>query len=612
MKFRSDVVVLVALAAGCTITQDPMLDPRDAGTDVMPDVPAIDGGFRCVPDALGCFGDVRYRCGADGISRLEETTCPEACDVALGCVACVPGSRRCEGDVSMVCLDDASGYTYGRDCGDWDVACGDDGYCEDDCAVAEADRTYVGCEYWPAPLANLPDLRTAYDFRVVITNPGRVVAEVTITRGPRLIERESIAPGAAVDISLPWIDEVSFAFATERARAALVADGAYRLRSDQPVIVAQFNPFHYAAVGAEPSYTNDASLLLPAHVLGTEHVALSYGPLSIERPGGPPEHYPGFLALVGHDPAGTDVTIETPVALAADRDGRFAATAAGGTLSFSLARGEIAQLVPAAPPACDPTRPGYVETDIGSFCDEPEHDLTGAIVRTSAPVAAWGGHVCANVPTSVIACDHLETTLAPVATWGRRFWTAPMADPGAPTPNFLRIVAAHDGTRVTVTPPIDGIDADLVLDAGEHVEALLDEPVAIEASQPIEIGQYLVGQNYTTPARERGDPGLTALVPEEQYRSSYVFITPTSYAPVSGGQSWLLVSREPGADLTLDGAAVEATWTAVSGRELATIPVDGGAHRLVGEGRFGVIAFGLGAYTSYAYPAGLDLIRVPL
>jgi hypothetical protein len=71
------------------------------------------------------------------------------------------------------------------------------------------------------------------------------------------------------------------------------------------------------------------------------------------------------------------------------------------------------------------------------------------------------------------------------------------------------------------------------------------------------------------------------------------------------------VSREPGIAITLDGASIDTTWSVVGDRELALVAVDGRAHHASSTSAFGLIAFGLGQYTSYAYPAGLDLHSVP-
>ena len=42
------------------------------------------------------------------------------------------------------------------------------------------------------------------------------------------------------------------------------------------------------------------------------------------------------------------------------------------------------------------------------------------------------------------------------------------------------------------------------------------------------------------------------------------------------------------------------------------VEVDGGTHRIAAEENVGVLVFGLGLDTSYAYPAGLELERIVL
>lgn len=605
-------LLLIGLVTGCVIGEPPLVD-RDGGQDVTLDAP-FDAGFACTPDAPGCFGDVHYRCGPDGRSRLDEVTCPEACDPQRGCVTCVPGSRRCDGTVSEICDEDGAGYRFGRDCADWEVACGDDGYCMDACAEAEATRSYVGCEYFASPLANFPGTPgpILFDFRVVVTNPSPRVTDVTVSRGSVIVARETLVPGAVVDITLPWIDGTSFPFDGGTYEANVVADAGYRIRSSAPVIAAQFNPFHYVE-GRNFSYSNDASLLLPVHALGTDYVALTYAPLSASA-GEAGNWWPSYVALVGVTPEPSHVRIVPTVPLAPDAGGRWGAVAAGEPLDLVLARGEVAQVVPAVPPVCTPDRPTaapIVGVDGALVCLEHEHDPTGSRITSDRPIAVFGGHTCAYLPYTVPACDHLEESLAPVVTWGTEFETVVLGDPDERTSNLLRIVAAHDGTEVTLTPPPTGLDAVQRLDAGEYVDLTIDAPIALDATRPIEVAQYLLGQNLTDPPRPRGDPALTTLVPHEQFRSSYVFVTPTSYAPIVDGQSWIVVSRPPGVPITLDGRTVEATWATVGDRELATIPVSGGTHRVTASATFGLTAFGLGSYTSYAYPAGLDLTIVP-
>lgn len=582
----------------------------DAGLDgavtvdaeVHEDGAAPDAGFTCQPGRTGCYGRIHYVCGEDGKSRENEVLCEIGCDPQNGCGPCVPDSRSCDGTVSMICNADGTGWRYGRDCAEWGSECVvQSGYCDDPCATAEVLRTYIGCEYMAAPLAQTQELEAQYfDFRVVVANPSELPAEVSVHRGTQLLERRRIVPGGLVEIALPWIADLSFPQGFEWSSTA-VPDGAYRVRSDRPVLVTQFSPFHYASFenGIRYSYTNDASLLLPTHALGDDYIAATYLPTSGRGGASPP-----WIAVVGTSPEPTTVEVHAAAPIRAEAAGRFEDVEAGETLTFTLARGEVAQLVAGAPPRCDETRPGY---DPGSgLCAEPDYDLTGTRIRADRPIAVFSGHVCAYVPYQVPACDHLEAQLAPVRTWGRKYETMPMGDPGATTGNLIRVVAVEDDTRVTFDPPIDAVH-EVTLDATDHQELMITGPVSIEADKPIQVAQFLLGMNITDPPRDRGDPSLTMLVPSEQFRTDYVFVTPSSYADTPSGRAYVLVSRLPGSRIELDGAELEAEWTHVGDRELAIVQLDGGTHHAEASSPFGLVAFGLGQYTSYACPAGLNL-----
>lgn len=48
-----------------------------------------------------------------------------------------------------------------------------------------------------------------------------------------------------------------------------------------------------------------------------------------------------------------------------------------------------------------------------------EYDVTGTFVNSSRPIAVYGGHSCAFVPTrSVFFCDHIVEQIPPVAELG--------------------------------------------------------------------------------------------------------------------------------------------------------------------------------------------------
>ncbi|MCA9615449.1 MAG: IgGFc-binding protein, partial [Myxococcales bacterium] len=172
--------------------------------------------------------------------------------------------------------------------------------------------------------------------------------------------------------------------------------------------------------------------------------------------------------------------------------------------------------------------------------------------------------------------------------------------------NLLRIVAAFDDTNVA----IGGTNVSLA--AGQVHDVRVDAPFSLVASRPVLAAQFLLGAGELEPRSEQGDPSLVALVPEEQHRPDYVFVTPTSYAGATG-QSYVVITRPTGASVQLDGARLEEGWASVDeGHEVLRVEVDGGTHRIAAEENVGVLVFGLGLDTSYAYPAGLELERIVL
>ena len=615
----------LALALVPACTEDGTVRPRrDSGPAADGQIPGVDAGFRCSAGEPGCFGNTAYVCGEDGMSRTAEVACEEACAPGLGCVLCVPGSRRCEGTVSTVCAADGRSWVTGRDCDEWGSTCGGNGYCQDACGEAEQTRSNVGCEYWPVPLANPALNGTLFDFRVVVANPNDVPANVRITRGGTEVVTRTVEPRGLAEIPLPWVPGQSLDGIREgNWRSIAVANGAYRLTSDVPVIATQFNPFEYSVSGGN-SFTNDATLLYPSHVLTGDYVGVSWYPLSrrtgqLGGLGGGLDalRFPGYIAVVGISPEPTRVQVLARGVVAAEAGGRFAEIRAGGSFVFTIAQGEVVHIAAGIPPECTPGRPGFVEnrdcesTPFGEICDlmqtcrEAEYDLTGSRIAADRPVAVFGGHACAYVPTSAEACDHLEEQLPPIQSWGRAFVGAPMGDGGLRGTNLVRVVAYED-TTVSVSPPQGGVGGG-ALAAGQFLELEATSPFEVVGSSAILVTQYLRGQYATDPPASRGDPGMTVLVPDEQYRSDYTFILPSSYNAGTNGQNHLLVVRSPGTTLTLDGATVTAPFTAIGGREVAVLLLDGGTHAISGTSRFGLVAYGLGSFTSYATTAGLNL-----
>jgi hypothetical protein len=113
------------------------------------------------------------------------------------------------------------------------------------------------------------------------------------------------------------------------------------------------------------------------------------------------------------------------------------------------------------------------------------------------------------------------------------------------------------------------------------------------------------------PGMQLGDPSMSPMVTTQQYRTRYIFLAPTDYS-----ESYADVVATAGDTLTLDGAALAVTATPLNASwSIYRVPLgagNDGAHTLVGTKPFGVQVIGYGNYTSYQYPAGLDLAQISL
>src|SRR6185436_8345304 len=121
---------------------------------------------------------------------------------------------------------------------------------------------------------------------------------VTISRGSATITSGTVGAGSLTVFKLPWVTDLkggdvdACQTPPDPGPTRVVADGAYRLRTDGPVTVYQLSPLEYQldpSPGGCPvatgcggtstdclSYSNDASLLLPTNALTADYVALSW------------------------------------------------------------------------------------------------------------------------------------------------------------------------------------------------------------------------------------------------------------------------------------------------------------------------------------------------
>jgi len=121
-------------------------------------------------------------------------------------------------------------------------------------------------------------------------------------------------------------------------------------------------------------------------------------------------------------------------------------------------------------------------------------DMTGAHITATHPVAFFACQTATAIPIGTGTTGHILQQLAPVNTWGKRFFV-PVTHY---TKERVRIVASQNGTKVTQTggliQSIPGGQASLNLDAGQWVELeiyLNNNGCFIEADKPVGICSFI-------------------------------------------------------------------------------------------------------------------------
>jgi hypothetical protein len=653
------VLVGAVLSYGCYERGDRWLPPE-------PEPKAL----TCTPGKLRCT-NVLERCEVDESDPESEPgwVMAEDCEgndqvcapSLLACSLCLPGRKRCDDQTVMRCDADGTAFEALETCDTSEQVACREGVCVDLCGKAREERSNVGCEYWAVDLDNAKVgsglNAAAQQFAVVVSNAQPdLPAEVTIERDdtapgddndPVVVSKATVPPFSLTVFKLgPREVDGSAPGTYNTGTHTALSRGGYRITTSVPVVAYQFNPLENVDV-----FSNDASLLKPVEALtdtpGTmrdAYVALGW-PQTIASTDDPrtnfnpnsPSDLRAFLSIVG---TRAETNVEVIPTTRVIGGGPIADTEPGEPIEAILSPFDVLNL----------------ETD------DFNADFSGTLIRADQPVVVFSGSEASDAPwfntidDRQCCADHLEEQLDPIRTAGKYFVatvspnrTKALQAAGASLgveqqlEYFRAIAVSEGGARISVGVPDVGVRSIDLAQRGDSVEVASPVHFIAESDNPIMLGSISPSQDAARvpSGLPGGDPSFMIIPPVEQFRHSYVFLTPDKYifdfvriiAPpdtdmLFDGQplaNSLDCEKDPGDSLSAEqrGSADPAFW--VYSCQLSFPIVDNsfeaevlvqegmqndGVHRLEATRPVGLLVDGFDSFVSYAYAGGTDLTLI--
>jgi len=450
------------------------------------------------------------------------------------------------------------------------------------CEQAEQAATTVGCLFYAVDLDS-HDMVEDQQYAVAVSNVHQAsVATVSVSKGnnatgewdaPQTVE---VQPMSLYTFNLPNYPMDG---------SGVMVKGSYKVESDIPIIVYQFNP-----VDGATSYLSDASMLIPVTSLSLTYDVIGWQQSCQTMCDGDMRAY--FTVVATQD--NTEVTVEPSVAPLGGPD----VPATGEWFTVSLDEGDLLE----------------VETNAA-------HDsLTGTRVTADQghPIVVFSGQECAFIPFEVYACDHLEEQIPGMRFWGKDFVASRMpvrSTAGTAEDVLWQVYASEDETEISfdAAAGVTGLPASpSYLNQGEVLEFYAGGTTAepgdfmVHANKPIGLMQYMIGSENPN-CGSIGDPAMVYVSPTEQFLPRYVVLVPGTWI-----NDALIITRHQGSGVILDDETLpddQFVPVAGSGFEVARIIVPDGVHTLetTSESGLGVIVVGWDQWDSYAYTGGMGM-----
>jgi hypothetical protein len=299
---------------------------------------------------------------------------------------------------------------------------------------------------------------------------------------------------------------------------------------------------------------------------------------------------PPYFTVTGTED-GTLVTVKVGNSGQVTAGNGVSVTGGNGVLELPLQRGEVVQVVAT-----------------------PTTDLSGSLVQATKPVQVIAGMACVYLPFANKACDHIEESVFPAETLGKRYFVTRPTGPNADAPgHIVRIYGNVNGTKLTYSP-VKPPNAPDTLQAGDVFDlAIVTQDFEVSGDHEFAVASFQLGATIVDPNTpynlQKGDPAQSSITAVEQYRKKYVFLAPDDY-----DVSFVDIVLPDGAKLELDGVSLTVSTTPIaSGFSVARVPLGSGQngnHVLESDEPVGIQVMGYGWQTSYQYPGGSNLLSI--
>lgn len=337
----------------------------------------------CIPGTVkGCSDDNfgRVTCNQEG-SGFEVVSCGEdslCLDSKVGCTKCKPGNKKCQDDDTVLrCDETGSGYVVAEECnGSATGRICQIGSCVKLCDINAKLHSYIGCEYWGADLDNafVPGGESGFldaagsQYAIVVANTSlKYAATVKVYNNEGEVTKDSKGEPFPTDPIQPMGLRI-FNLPRRDVNSTVKAPLAYRVVASIPITAYQFNPLENVGV-----FSNDASILLPSHVLGKYHIVMTREQTFQELK--------GYLTVIGVYP-GEETQVSITVTAPTLADNGIKHLEPGDTYTTTLKQFDVLN----------------IETDAYGA------DLTGSIVLANHPVVVFGGSEASNAPNTNHCC----------------------------------------------------------------------------------------------------------------------------------------------------------------------------------------------------------------